>query len=185
VTRRHREGSALVNVDAWNVGLITAHRPEVTPEENSLRMGELRTDIGGRFGVLEVRGRYVPQGGAEPIEERAFFLRGKANESGNLNGFLRKAGRKFDPDAVIWKGDGKNVVLFALKEWPSLGLGDGDVELRAVPDKSDCPVSCASGRGLRWIRSVGRPWCVDHAVVLQSTVQTGLHLIIKAGGPNG
>jgi hypothetical protein len=57
------------------VGLITVHRPEVTPDENSLRMGELRTEIGGRFGVLEVRGRYVPGDGAEPIEERAVFVR--------------------------------------------------------------------------------------------------------------
>jgi hypothetical protein len=55
------------NVNTWNVGLITAHRPEVTPDKNSLRMGELRTEIGGRFGVLEVRGRYVPQGGAERL----------------------------------------------------------------------------------------------------------------------
>jgi hypothetical protein len=89
-------------------------------------MGELRTEIGGRFGVLEVRGRYVPGDGAEPIEERAFLLRGKANDSGNLKGFLRKAGRKFGQDGVIWKGDGQHVVLFALKEWPALGLRIGD-----------------------------------------------------------
>jgi hypothetical protein len=114
------------NVDAWNVGLITAHRPEVTPDENSLRMGGLRTDIGGRFGVLEVRGRYLPGDGAEPIEERAFLLRSKANDSGNLKGFLRKVGRKFGQEAVIWKGDGQDVVLFALKEWPALGLRIGD-----------------------------------------------------------
>jgi hypothetical protein len=114
------------DVNAWYVGLITAHRPEVTPDENSLRMGELRTEIGGWFGVLEVRGRYVPRAGAEPIEERAFFLRGRANDSGNLKGFLRTAGRKFGQAAVIWKGNDQDVVLFALKEWPALGLRVGD-----------------------------------------------------------
>jgi hypothetical protein len=114
------------NVDAWNLGLITAYRPELTPAENRRRMGELRADVGNRFGLLQVRGRYVPKAGAEPIEERAFLLRGKTNDSGNLKGFLRKAGRKFNQDGVIWKGAGQDAVLFALKEWPVLGLVDGD-----------------------------------------------------------
>jgi hypothetical protein len=35
------------NVNAWNVGLITAHRPEVTPDENRGRMAELRADVWG------------------------------------------------------------------------------------------------------------------------------------------
>jgi hypothetical protein len=60
VTAQPTEG----NVNTWNVGLITAHiGRRVTPGENSLRQpadGELRTEIRGRFGVLEVRGRYVP-----------------------------------------------------------------------------------------------------------------------------
>jgi hypothetical protein len=55
------------NVNAWNVGLITAHRPELTPAENWSRMAELRADIGSRFGLLEVRGRNMPKAGAEPI----------------------------------------------------------------------------------------------------------------------
>jgi hypothetical protein len=53
------------DVNAWNLGLITAHRPEFTPAENGLRMGELRADIGGRFGLLQVLGRHVPKTGAE------------------------------------------------------------------------------------------------------------------------
>jgi hypothetical protein len=114
------------NVNAWNVGLITAHRPELTPAENWSRMAELRADIGSRFGLLEVRGRNMPKAGAEPIQERAFLLRGKANDSGNLKGFLRKAGRKFGQEAVIWKGDGQDAVLLALDEWPTLGLRIGD-----------------------------------------------------------
>jgi hypothetical protein len=111
-------------VDAWNMGLITAHRPELTPAENRLRTGELRAVIGDRFGLLQVLGRYVPKAGVEPVEERAFLLRGKANDSGNLKGFLRKAGRKFDQNAVIWKGDDQDVVLFALKDLPDVGFAD-------------------------------------------------------------
>jgi hypothetical protein len=114
------------NVDAWNLGLITAHRPEFTPAENRRRMGELRADIGDRFGLLQVRGRYVPNSEGAPIEERAFLLRGKADDSGNLKGFLRKAGRKFDQEAMILKGDGQDAILFALKELPALGLVTGD-----------------------------------------------------------
>jgi hypothetical protein len=114
------------DIEAWNVGLISAHRPELTASQNRGRMSELRADIGNRFGLYQLRGRYVPKAGAEPIEERAFLLRGKANDSGNLMGFLRKAGRKFDQEAVIWKGAGQDAVLFALKEWPVLGLVDGD-----------------------------------------------------------
>jgi hypothetical protein len=114
------------DIEAWNLGLITAHRPEFTAAENRRRMGELRADIGGRFGLLQVLGRYVPKAGAVPVEERAFLLRGKANDSGNLKGFLRKAGRKFNQDGVIWKGAGQDAILFALKEWPVLGLVDGD-----------------------------------------------------------
>jgi hypothetical protein len=114
------------NVNAWNVGLITAHRLEFTPAENRSRMGELRADIGDRFGLLQVLGRYVPKVGGEPIEERAFLLRGKVDDSGNLKGFLRKAGRKFEQDAVIWRGEDQDVVLLALKEWRVLGLATGD-----------------------------------------------------------
>jgi hypothetical protein len=114
------------DIEALNLGLITAHRPGLTAAQNRGRMGELRADIGNRFGLLEVRGRYVPKAGAEPVEERAFLLRGKAGDSGNLKGFLRKAGRKFNQDGVIWNGVGQDAVLFALKEWPVLGLVDGD-----------------------------------------------------------
>ena len=49
------------HIEGWNLGLISAHRPELTPAENGRRMGELRADIGNRFGRLLVRGRYIPE----------------------------------------------------------------------------------------------------------------------------
>ncbi len=48
------------HIEGWNLGLISAYRPELTPAENGRRMGELRADIGNRFGRLLVRGRYIP-----------------------------------------------------------------------------------------------------------------------------
>jgi hypothetical protein len=38
----------------------------------------------------------------------------------------RKAGRKFNQDAVVWKGYYRDVLLFALKDLPALGMADGD-----------------------------------------------------------
>jgi hypothetical protein len=78
----------------------------------------------GACGLLQVRGRYVPKVG-NPVEERAFLFWCQADDSGNLKGFLRKAGRKFDKNAVIWKGNDPDATLFTLKEWPALGLGIG------------------------------------------------------------
>jgi len=88
------------DIEGWNLGLMSAQRPELTPAENRLRMGELRADISNRFGRFQVRRRYIPMLGAEPIEERAFLLISKADDSGNLKGFLRKVGREFGQDAV-------------------------------------------------------------------------------------
>jgi hypothetical protein len=116
------------DIEAWNVGLITAHRPELTAAQNRGRMGELRADIGNRFGLYQVRGRYVPEPGAEPLEENAFLLFGSTDDSGNLKGFLRKFGRKFGQEAVIWKGYYRDVLLFALKDLPTLSLANGEIK---------------------------------------------------------
>jgi hypothetical protein len=47
------------DIEAWNVGLITAYRRELTPVENEARDAELRTEIRRCFGLLHLRGRYV------------------------------------------------------------------------------------------------------------------------------
>ena len=90
--------------------------------------GQLRADIGNRFGLYQVRGRYVPEPGAEPLEENAFLLFGSTDDSGNLKGFLRKFGRKFGQEAVIWKGYYRDVLLFALKDLPALSLANGEIK---------------------------------------------------------
>jgi hypothetical protein len=116
------------DIEAWNLGLITAHRPELTAAENRLRMGELRADIGNGFGLFQLRGRYVPEPGAEPIEENAFLLFGSTDDSGNLKGFLRKFGRKFGQEAVIWKGYYRDVLLFALSDLRSIDVAAGETK---------------------------------------------------------
>ncbi|HEV3211305.1 MAG TPA: hypothetical protein VGY91_13675 [Chthoniobacterales bacterium] len=168
------------NVNAWNLGLIPTHRPEFTPAENRSRVGELRADIGNRFGLLQVLGRYVPKAGAEPIEERAFLLRGKAGDSGNLMGFLCNAGPKLDQEAVIWKGEDQDGMLFALKDGPVLAWRLATRKALGFPTKSYRPISHPPGKGQgRSVRSVGGPWNLDHTVLFQPAVQTVPCLTIK------
>lgn len=114
------------SVEGWNLGLITAHRPELTAAENSLRTGELRADIGNRFGRFLMKGQYIPALGAEPVEERAFLLIGKADDSGNLKGFLRKVGRRFGQDAVVHKPAHGDAELHALNDLPDVDLRAGE-----------------------------------------------------------
>ena len=97
--------------------------------ENTHRNATLREEIRkGGFGLLHWRGRYIPSAGVGPIEQHAFLVIGSADDSGNLKGFLRKMGRKFNQDAVVWKGYYRDVLLFALKDLSAMGMADGDVQ---------------------------------------------------------
>ena len=71
--------------------------------------------VRGGFGLLHWRGQYIPSASAGPIEQHSFLVIGSADDSGNLKGFLRKIGRKFNQDAVVWKGYYRDVLLFALR----------------------------------------------------------------------
>jgi hypothetical protein len=84
--------------------------------------------VRGGFGLLHWRGQYILSAGSGPIEQHAFLVIGSADDSGNLKGFLRKIGRKFNQDAVVWKGYYRDVLLFALRGLPALGMADGDVQ---------------------------------------------------------
>ena len=76
------------------------------------------------FGRLHVRGRYCASDGSPPIEERAWLVTGRSDDSGNLKGALRKLGRKYGQDAVIHKGYYRDAELHALKDLPDLGMAD-------------------------------------------------------------
>lgn len=116
-------------VDAWNVGIITAARPELIPTENAARNFDLHHEIRlNGFGCLNIRGRYVENYGtarANLVNEDGFLVFGNADDSGNLKGFLRKYGRKFEQDAVVHKGYYRDAHLHALKNLTDLGLTDG------------------------------------------------------------
>ena len=117
------------DIEAWNIGLITAHRPELSLAENTHRNAALQDEIRkGAFGLLHWRGQYIPSATVGPIEQHAFLVISSADDSGNLKGFLRKAGRKFNQDGVVWKGYYRDVLLFALKDLPAMGMADGDVQ---------------------------------------------------------
>jgi hypothetical protein len=119
------------DIEAWNIGLITAYRRELTPAENEARDAELRTDIRRCFGLLYLRGRYIENYGlpcARPTDEHAYLVIGNDDDSGNLKGFLRKYGRKYEQDSVIHKGYYRDAHLHALRNLPGLGMNDGDAK---------------------------------------------------------
>jgi hypothetical protein len=100
-------------------GLPHAFRPELTPAENLLRDGELRAEIRRCFGLLHLRGRYVADYGLPHVkttEEYACFVSSHPDDSGNLKGFLRKYGRKYGQDSIIYKGYYRDAVLLALSD---------------------------------------------------------------------
>ena len=120
------------DVEAWNVGLITAYRRELTPAENQALDADLRTEIRHhRFGLLYLRGRYIESYGlpcAKLTDEHAYLVIGHDDDSGNLKGFLRKYGRKYEQDSVIYKGYCRDAHLHALRNLPGLGMSDRDVK---------------------------------------------------------
>jgi hypothetical protein len=79
------------DIEAWNVGLITAHRPELSLAENTHRNGVLQGEIRkGGFGLLHWRGHYIPSASVGPIAQHAFLVISRADDSGNLKGFCGK-----------------------------------------------------------------------------------------------
>ncbi len=91
-----------------NVGILTAHRGENSPQENKSRNEALKKDIKAHgYGYVHVRGRYVENKG-EPnekhVEEHSFMLIGhKGDDKGKLKGFLSKHGEKYGQDSVLYK----------------------------------------------------------------------------------
>ena len=117
------------NLDARNIGLITAYKEGFTPAENKGRNQDLWSDLTPMFGRLLLRGRYVENRSAsdqQATEIEAFVIFGNADDSGNLKGTLKKLGRKYGQDAVIHKPDYRDTQLYALRDLPDIGLRDRD-----------------------------------------------------------
>ena len=114
------------DIESWNLGLITAYRPDLTPAEIEARDRDLWSDL-LHFGRYHVRGRYVEHHGsanAKPIDFKAYLVVGSSDDSGNLKGALRKWGRKYEQDAVIHKGYYRDAEAHALKKLPDLAMSD-------------------------------------------------------------
>ncbi len=100
------------SIEARNLGLITAYRPEFSPSENQARSRELWCDLTPPYGRLLVRG----------TDAEAFVVFGNPEDSGNLKGLLRKMARRYEQDAVLHKPYRRDTQLYALKNLPDLGL---------------------------------------------------------------
>ncbi len=115
------------DVEAWNVGLISAYQPGLTSAENHVRDQQLWADIcRSPFGRLLVRGCYVENcsGEARAVDVRAYLLVGDTDDSGNLKGFLRKLGRAYEQDAFVYKNYYRDAELHALKDLPDPGMAN-------------------------------------------------------------
>ncbi|MFL9855099.1 hypothetical protein PQR72_05075 [Paraburkholderia madseniana] len=91
-----------------NVGFITAHRSDYSAEENLSRSRQLQSDIrSSGFGFRYIDGHFIENHGtpdARKAVERAYMVIGrKGDDSGNMMGFLKKYGAKYDQDCVIYK----------------------------------------------------------------------------------
>jgi len=97
-----------------NLGIITAHRAEFegTPHANDNRNADLAADIRKHgFGFVRVRGGSFENKGTSAerkiVGEKGFLLIGKkGDDSGNMQGFLKKHGEKYGQSSVLYKPHG-------------------------------------------------------------------------------
>jgi hypothetical protein len=112
-----------------NIGMITAHRGENTPEENAARNKELEGSIRkSGYGFIKVKGRYVEGHGtpeARHVDEHSYLVVGKkGDDNGHLLGFLKKHGEKYGQDSVLHKKhDEEHAALHGTKEGGFPGKG--------------------------------------------------------------
>lgn len=100
----------LTHIEKRNIGFISAFRGgSVTPlAQNRARNRQLQQDIRqAGFGYLRVIGSWPENEGTpeeqQVVEESFLVIGSEADDSGNLRGFLKKAGAKYQQDAVIFK----------------------------------------------------------------------------------
>lgn len=119
-------GRVYAHTKGRNIGMISASRGHLTAEENKKRNQELAGDIRkAGYGYVNVRGRYVENHGkpdARNVDEHSFLVIGKqGNDAGELKGFLKKHGEKYDQDSILHKAhDSENAKLHGTNEsgWP-------------------------------------------------------------------
>ena len=100
----------LSHIQHRNIGFITAFRggSSVPVAQNRGRNRQLQTEIRqAGFGYLRVQGSWPENEGTpeerQVVEESFLVIGSDGDDSGNLKGFLKKAGAKYQQDAVIFK----------------------------------------------------------------------------------
>jgi hypothetical protein len=91
-----------------NIGIISAHRGENSPDENKAASASLHNDIRkAGFGLVNIHGRYVENKGTpqeRKVSEHSYLVIGKkGDDSGHLLGFLKKHGSKYNQDPILHK----------------------------------------------------------------------------------
>jgi len=110
-----------------NIGIISANRNNLTPKENKIRTSHLKSEIAKYFGYITIKGSYIENKGQpdeRKVEEISFLVIGNNNDSGNLKGFLKKEGEKYQQDSILYKpADSEIAVLIGTTEgqWPGKG----------------------------------------------------------------
>lgn len=112
-----------------NVGMITAHRGDSSPEENKRNNKELEKSIrSAGHGFVRVKGRYVENYGkpdARNVDEKSYLVIGKkGDDQGALKDFLVKHGQKYNQDSILHKAHNEETAkLHGTSEggWPGAG----------------------------------------------------------------
>jgi len=113
-----------------NIGIISAHRGENSPDENKAASASLHNDIRkAGFGLVNIHGRYVENKGTpqeRKVSEHSYLVIGKkGNDSGHLLGFLKKHGEKYKQDSVLHKKhDEESAKLHGTREGGFPGAGE-------------------------------------------------------------
>lgn len=100
----------LTHINERNIGFVTAFRGGSAGvlSQNRARNRELQTEIRkAGFGFLKLTGSWPENEGTpeeEQVVEESFLVIGTdGDDKGQLRGFLKKAGAKYQQDAVIYK----------------------------------------------------------------------------------
>ena len=113
------------------IAIITAFRGDFARKENDARNRKLMTDIrGAGYGAIKVQGKYVEGFGTpeardgDGMEISYVVVGNQGDSSGNLKGFAKKVGKKYDQDSVLYKdaGDDQLAILIGTNgtAWPGM-----------------------------------------------------------------
>lgn len=110
-----------------NIGGITAFRGENTLKKNRELNKELENSIRkAGFGFTKVRGRYVENKGTDQesnVDEESFIIFAEPEQKAALFSFLKKAGKKFTQDSVLFKAHDEDTA----KLHNTAGANEGEV----------------------------------------------------------